>query len=57
MRTIPCCPIGFMLVHMSFTQALKASSEEFARILDIMGKYAAYKAGVALSCKRQVSYA
>lgn len=36
-------------------QALKASSEEFSRILDIMGRYAAYKAGIAFSCKRQVS--
>ena len=36
-------------------QALKASSEEFSRILDIMGRYAAYKAGVAFSCKRQVN--
>ena len=35
-------------------QALKSSSDEFARILDIVSRYAVYKAGVAFSCKRQV---
>ena len=35
-------------------QALKSSSDEFSRILDIVGRYAVYKAGVAFSCKRQV---
>ena len=35
-------------------QALKSSNDEFSRILDIVGRYAVYKAGVAFSCKRQV---
>lgn len=30
-------------------QALKSSSDEFSRILDIVGRYAVYKAGVAFS--------
>ena len=36
------------------TQALKGSSDEYNRILDMVGCYAVYKAGVALSCKKQV---
>ncbi|KAL3158286.1 DNA mismatch repair protein [Trebouxia sp. C0009 RCD-2024] len=34
-------------------QALKSSSEELSRILDIVGRYSVYKADVAFSCKRQ----
>ena len=35
-------------------QALKSASEEYSHILDIASRYAVYRAGVALSCKRQV---
>lgn len=35
-------------------QALRSSSEELSRILDIVGRYSVYKADVAFSCKRQV---
>lgn len=35
-------------------QALKASSDEYSRILDVVGCYAVYKAGAAFSCKKQV---
>ena len=34
-------------------QGLKSTSEEYNAILDVMGRYAVYKAGVAMSCKRQ----
>ena len=34
-------------------QALKSASEEYSHILDVVGRYAVYKAGVALTCKRQ----
>lgn len=38
-------------------QALKSSSDELSRILDIVGRYAIYKADAAFSCKRQVRMA
>ncbi|KAK9796301.1 hypothetical protein WJX73_009226 [Symbiochloris irregularis] len=34
-------------------KALKASSDEYGRILDMLGCYAVFKAGVAFSCKKQ----
>ncbi|GAB4813902.1 hypothetical protein N2152v2_000948 [Parachlorella kessleri] len=34
-------------------KALKSASEEYNHILDVVGRYAVYKAGVALTCKRQ----
>ena len=33
---------------------MKAASEEYARILDVIGRYAVYRAGVGFSCKKQV---
>jgi len=45
---------GNAIILAQCTQALKSSSDEFSRILDIVGRYAVYKAGVAFSCKRQV---
>ena len=36
-------------------QALKGAAEEYSRILDVMSRYAIFKAGVAFSCKRHVS--
>jgi DNA mismatch repair ATPase MutL len=36
-------------------QALKSATEEYARIVDIVSRYAVYKTGVAFSCKRHVS--
>lgn len=33
-------------------KALKSAAEEYARILDVVSKYAIYRAGVALVCKR-----
>ena len=35
-------------------QALKASAEEYGRILELVGRYAVYKENVAFSCKKQV---
>ena len=35
-------------------QALKASGEEYGRILELLGRYAVFKSGVAFSCKKQV---
>ncbi|KAI3434419.1 hypothetical protein D9Q98_002497 [Chlorella vulgaris] len=34
-------------------KALKGAAEEYHHILDVMGRYAVYKAGVSMSCKRQ----
>eukprot|EP00899_Mesostigma_viride_P028828 jgi/Mesvir1/912/Mv17473-RA.2 len=34
-------------------KALRAPSEEYARILDVMGRYAVFKNGVSFSCKKQ----
>ncbi len=34
-------------------QALKSGTEEYSAILDVVGRYAVYKAGVAMTCKRQ----
>ncbi|EFN50802.1 hypothetical protein CHLNCDRAFT_28710, partial [Chlorella variabilis] len=34
-------------------KALKGVGEEYRHILDVMGRYAVYKAGVSLTCKRQ----
>ncbi|OLY81478.1 DNA mismatch repair protein Mlh1 [Smittium mucronatum] len=33
-------------------QALKKTSEEYSRILDVVGKYAVHNAGVAMSCRK-----
>ena len=35
-------------------QALKSSTEEYNRILDVLYKYAVFKAGTGFMCKRQV---
>ena len=35
-------------------QALKAGAEEYGRILELLGRYAIFKEGVAFSCKKQV---
>ena len=48
------CAVQQMGNRLMLVQALKSSSDEFARILDIVSRYAVYKAGVAFSCKRQV---
>ncbi|PRW20651.1 DNA mismatch repair Mlh1 isoform X1 [Chlorella sorokiniana] len=34
-------------------KALKGATEEYNQILDVMARYAVYKAGVSMSCKRQ----
>jgi hypothetical protein len=36
-------------------QALRPAPEEYAAVLDVVAKYAVYKAGVAFTCKRQAS--
>lgn len=35
-------------------QALRPAPEEYAQVLDVVSKYAVYKAGVAFTCRRQV---
>ena len=34
-------------------QALKAPSDEYARVLDMVGRYAVFKAGTGFSVKKQ----
>ena len=40
--------------HTTCSQALKSGSEEYGRILELLGRYAMFKSGVAFSCKKQV---
>ena len=34
-------------------KGLQSPGQEMARLLDVAGKYAVYKAGVAITCKRR----
>jgi hypothetical protein len=40
--------------HYHWMQALKSATEEYARVVDIVSRYAIFRQGVAFSCKRQV---
>jgi DNA mismatch repair ATPase MutL len=37
-------------------KALKSSSDEYSRILDVVSKYAIHNAGIAMSCKKVSNY-
>ena len=47
-------PCVMIVLTWRLSQALKAGAEEYSRILDLLGRYAVFKEGVAFSCKKQV---
>lgn len=53
MLKLPCIQVEDLFYNTpTRRKALKSSSDEYSRILDVVSKYAIHNAGIAMSCKK-----